>query len=354
MKREISLRDFILLMKEYFFYLLKKWWLIGLISGPITLYFAYNAYVAPGMYSANTKFIIEEGNGNVNVIGGILGGFGIGKGGGVSNHVKVSEVALSNLMAEKILMSESQCGKKILANEIIEFYELDKKWAESDEKYANVRFANSNSADYTELERKVFRKITKVLIGTDIDRTEALMKFTRNDKSGVFKIKVSTEKECITQSIIDSAYDNLKQIFEEEILEVKVKMVEILTNKRDSLLTLIDQKSLNYARFRDRNRGSIYDEADYAGKKLLLEIQGLTTAYVESIKNLELADVNYRNSKPFFMILDKTFPPLGRYRPNLITKTILGAITGLFLAIIVLVGYKLLGDIMNEDTQVDV
>lgn len=355
MKREISLRDFIILMKEYFFYLLKKWWLIGLITLPITLYFMRNAYIAPGIYSASTKFIIEEGQGSSGLFGGILGGFGLGKGSGVANHVKVSEVALSNLMSEKILMSQSQCGEGLLANEIIDYYKLDEIWAESDEAYRGMRFVNTDSKNYTEIERKVFRKITKVLIGTELDRTEALMKFSRNDKSGVFKLKVSSEKECITLSIMDSAYENLRQIFEEEILETKIKMVKILTSKRDSLIGIIDQKSLQFARFRDRNRGSISNEMDYASKKLQLEVQGLTTAYVESIKNLELADVNYQNSKPFFMVLDKSFPPLGRYKPNLIRSTILGAFTGVFIAIIILVGYKLLNDIMqSEENLTDV
>jgi len=187
-----------------------------------------------------------------------------------------------------------------------------------------------------------------VLLGTDLDRSEALLKIGLNEESGVFKYSVSTELECLSLTIIDKAFDSLKQFFEEDLLMDKIQTIEILKSKRDSLRGLIDQKGREYAIFQDRNRGVISNERMYLGNKLLVEIDGLSTAYGEILRSYELTDVSFRDSKPTFMIIDRPFSPLGRSGPSLLLNLILGILLGGFIAVGFIVVRKFYRDIMSS------
>lgn len=347
--KEISLKDLLLLIKEYFFEILRKWWVVLIFVVLSTFYFVRKTNNTPGTYGAQTKFLVEGNEGGGAGLGGLLGSLGIGsRGGGKSNPFKIVEVALSKAMTHKILFDKSACGDQYIGNSLLEKYDLHNIWAESNEEYRGFRFTTDDDTKFTDLDRKVFLRLHRFIFGTELRRDLALMTLNFGKESGVFKLNVKTEHECLSLSLTNSCYDNLRYIFEEELLADKIQTLKILEAKKDSIKSLIDAKGRQYANQKDRSRNASSAMLEYERNKLLVEIEGMTSAYTEILRNYELTDISFRDSRPTFMMIDKPYPPLGRLGANMIVNIILGIILGLFLAVVFIVGRKFISDILNE------
>jgi hypothetical protein len=350
--KEITLKDLILLIKEYFFEVLRKWWVVLLFVIPITLYFVRKTYITPSTYSAQTKFLVEGNEGGVSGLGGILGSLGIGgRGGDKSNPFKIVEVALSKAMTHKILFDKSECSDEYIGNLLLDKYDLPNTWAQSNEEYRGFKFTTDDDFQFTDLDRKVFLRLYRFIFGTELRRDLALMTLNFNKESGVFKYNVKTEHECLSLSLINSSYDNLRYIFEEELLADKIKTLKVLEAKKDSIKSLIDSKGLQYANQKDRSRNRFSAMLEYESNKLLLEIEGMTSAYTEILRSFEMTDISFRDSRPTFMMIDKPYPPLGRVSESLILNIVLGFLLGFFLATVCIVGNKFIRDIINESNS---
>lgn len=343
---EISLKDLILIIKEYCYEIINNWWIVILGSIILSGILCFKAIKTPGTYPAETKFLVE-GNESGGGISGILGSLGIRRGDNKSNPFKIIEVGLSKKMAKKILFEKSQCDGGLIANNIIEKYDLDSKWAESEIQFENFKFTTSNEKEFQDIDRKAFLRLVKVIFGTQLNRDDALIRIFRNEDSGIFKYSVNTEYECLSLSLISSAYDNLRKIFEEELLKDKLQTLKVFENKRDSLKQILDSRVKQYAVFQDQSRGLISKEVEYQADRLLIEIEGLTSAYTQVVQNYELTDITVRDSKPTFLIIDKPYPPLGRAGPSIILNIIIGIVLGCFISITFIIGRRFYRDIMK-------
>ena len=67
---EITLKELILKVKEFFQEVLKNWLLVVLITLPFVLYFFYQAYKMPITYTSELTFMMNDDE------GGGLGGLG--------------------------------------------------------------------------------------------------------------------------------------------------------------------------------------------------------------------------------------------------------------------------------------
>lgn len=81
---EITLKELIEKLMEFWQELwAKKWWIIALTI-PVMTYFGYKAKKAEVTYTAQLTYLLNDGSGSGGALGGILGSFGLGKGGKVN------------------------------------------------------------------------------------------------------------------------------------------------------------------------------------------------------------------------------------------------------------------------------
>ncbi|MEL6276275.1 MAG: Wzz/FepE/Etk N-terminal domain-containing protein, partial [Bacteroidota bacterium] len=119
---EITLKELILKIQEYFWYLWgKKWWIIaaGLIGGAIGF---YRAWTTPLTYTAELTFMVNEDDGaNAGGVGAILGQFGLG-GGATSeyNLDKILALSRSRRIIREVLFDSVEINSEadLIANHI--------------------------------------------------------------------------------------------------------------------------------------------------------------------------------------------------------------------------------------------
>jgi uncharacterized protein involved in exopolysaccharide biosynthesis len=118
---EITLKELILKIQEYWQEILKNWKLIFLIIIPFVAFFLIKAFLTPATYSAQLTFMVneDEGGGGFGGVSAILGQFGFGGGGQSSYNLdKILELSRSRKIIQMALFEKVNIdGKKGLLSQ---------------------------------------------------------------------------------------------------------------------------------------------------------------------------------------------------------------------------------------------
>ena len=135
---EISLKELIFKLIEWYRFLLSKWKVIliaGIIGGVLGL--TYTLIKKP-IYVAETTFVLEEGesSGGLGQYAGLASMVGIdlgGGGGGVFEGDNILELYKSRRMIEKTLLTKDTFNNKLdlIINRYIQYNKLKAKWEDS-------------------------------------------------------------------------------------------------------------------------------------------------------------------------------------------------------------------------------
>jgi len=340
----ITIKDIIQLIKDYSREVLNKWWIVMLFTIPIVGYQVYKALNTPLVYNAQMRFIVEGDSGNqLAGLGGLLGSFGI-SGGGKVNPYKILEVAKSKVIMENVLFDSTTYTDKFVINEIMDLYKLDEQWAEIREDFRGYRFKSSDESTFRRLDKRAFKKVLKVVLGTKKDRENALLRIALDKDSGIYTLTTKSLTEDLSLDLSNKTFDMLKVFFEDRIFDQQKLTRDLLQAKKDSLKQVINLKSIELANYQDRNRGAITSAADIKIRNLQSEIAGVAIAFQETYKNLEVSDFTLKNSKPLFLEIDRAYPPLTAVGPSLIINIIIGLFLGGILSVIFIILRKLIVD----------
>jgi len=340
---EMSLKEMILLVKSYLNEFKRKW-LIILFSCIVTCgFFLYLHFNFVPEYKAKLKFVVEGQSGVSGGLGGLLGSFGIKKGGQI-NPYKLLEVGKSTKLLERVLRQKGKADK-ILAQEIIDEYKLVESWTKKNDKFQGFKFPVVS--DGSEIERAAVKKIRGKVWGSAENKDNALGDFSLDDETGIYKIEVSTIDEDLSIQLAQTLYSEIKYFFEDEIFSNQKKSSEILLAKVDSLRSIREIKIRELGRFQDRNR-SVYSK-EKSSQEILLsqDIQSTNIAYAEILKNYELTDVNLKDMQPLFIEIDFPNSPIKPSFSSLKLKILLGLILGGFIACLYILIRKVYKDAMD-------
>lgn len=346
---EIGLKELINLLKDHYKEWLKLYWFILAITLIFVGFFGYKYFKSKTKYYSELKFAIESqsGNNSISGIGSILGSLGMASSGGYSPF-QITEVAYSKLVLEKVLFQKSSCGDDYLINYIISQYKLDKKWIKNwGEEYSNFRFVNSNVKDFSKKESKAFVSVASTISGNNDSRT-GLFSIEFNEYTGIFNFETKAEKECISHDITQYIFNQCKYIFETKTIQKKKESRDILKEKRDSINELIESKTSTLAYIEDSNMNVILKSGNLQKEKLLTEIKGLAAAYYELSKNYEISDIQFRDTKPMFLVLEKSYLPLSTINPSIKKSLLMGIFLGLIMGVLIVSLRKIYMDLMNE------
>lgn len=336
---EITLKELIEKISFYAKNILSNWWIVAIFCIPIVAYFVRDAMTTPDKYIAEVRYIVEgEGSGGaMGGIGSLLGQFGLNRGSGKSNPQQVIQVAKSKRLIENLLLNKLG-GEKSIANEIIDIYQLPDLWKEEYPELENFHFTKDSLSNFNKFERLAFNEVYKFLIGDANSDAEPLLVIKYDKDNGIYTILGKTTSEDLSIRLVNASYQQVRQFFEEKILEEKVTSHKLLKMKSDSIKNSINQKSDQLARFEDENRGLVSKRASALKGRLRLEITGLTSVYAEAVKNFEIADYSLKQSKPFYLLIDQPIPPLKPKRKSVLKSIVLSLIIGVVLGSIFLTG----------------
>lgn len=345
MQDELTLKELILAIQDYFRYFLRKWyWLAlgGLIVGSL---FFYSAFTEPVTFSAPLTFMMNNEKESGIGAGAILGSLGLGGGGGGDNSaMKLLEMARSRQLLGKVLFDSAKIEgqEDLIANHLIRFYDYHKEWEESEE-LKGFFFQNGMPPPDDRTGSSVFKQLHGLLIRKD----EGLFTASIDENSGVFSLQTTTVNPELSIAITERVYQELKSHYTLATTSGKKLTLEQLRLRADSVQTALNLAEGRLARFQDRS-GTIMLRSNTAeGARLNREVMILSTMYAEIVKNRETSAFLLANERPAFSLIDGPLEPLRANQRASLKAGVLGAFLGGVLVGITLFFVKLVGDAMR-------
>jgi len=346
---EISLKDLILKIKEYYVYLLSKWLIILIfcLSGCIIGYLY--AYFNKPVYTAITTFVLEEGSsggGSLGNIGGIASMVGIdvgGGGGGIFQGDNILELYKSRKMIQKTLLTEVEyAGKKeLLINYYIAFNNLKEDWSKRPE-LKNIQF--NNSLIFTRLQDSVLGAIV-----SEIKRVN-LNVFKPDKKLSIISAQVSASDEFFAKSFNDEIVKTVNDFYVQTKTKKSLENVDILQQKTDSVRAVMNGAIYSSAVALDATPNlnpTRQTQRIVPTQRSQVSMETNKTVLGELIKNLELSKISLRKETPLLQVVDQPIFPLEVNKLSKAKVIIIGGLLGGFFILFVLTTKKILEDILK-------
>ena len=350
---EISLKELILKIGEWYRYLKTKWKIIvlaGFLGGVIG--FCY-AWMQPITYTAKTTFVVEEGksSGGLSGLASLAGQFGVDVGGGGGSSLMSGDNILmyfkSASLAREVLLSKyAENSNQSVADKYAEVYKLKEAW-EKNKKVGKVSFpVLSSGVIYTRLQDSILQGIISGII---LNRFSIL----RPDKKTGF-IEVSTT--MVSEELAKIYCDRILDAAVNRYMAVKTKRqkatVDNLQARADSILALLNRKTLTTAAIQSSSAAMDINPLYKAGTTVAVETSTrdktiLATMFGEITKNLELAKFTLSQETPVIQIVDSADFPLKKNKTSRL-KTAIGLAIGFgFLLVVLVVVRKLFKGMMD-------
>lgn len=347
---EISLKELILKIKEWFIFLKTKWktiFLAGIIGGLIGLTIAW--FEKP-TYKAILTFAMEEdkggGGGGLSGALGLAGSFGIdlgNAGGGAFAASNLSELMKSRLIVEKVLLCPIIIkGKTItLAEYYIQINELRKAW-EKNPSLKNIQFLpGDDRSKYTLQQDSILQKIHKSLIDKD-----HLSIMQRDKKVTILSIEVTSEDEQFSKIFCESIARETSDFYIETKSKKARLNANVLQKQLDSVRSELNGAITGVAAEADNvyNLNPAFNIKGAPSKKKQIDVQANTALLTNLVVQLELAKITLRKETPLIQLIDRPMLPLSKEKFGKLNSLFLGG----FLAGLLTVLYLILGHIFRK------
>ena len=349
---EITLKELIDKLLEYFWYIIQYWKFIAILAVICVSYFLFKAITTPITYKAELTFMVNEDEGNsLGGVSGILGNFGISTSvGGQYNLEKIIELSKSMKIVQSVLLHKCEVDGSfdMIANHLIKEYNLHKEWEDSKNKNLHgFLFVNDSLHLLNATEKSVLKKMYNRII--DIQKENGEFTSAISEGSGIMQFAIETTSQELSIAFAETLYEKLSVYYVEKTVSKQQLTYDLVKSKTDSLAALLSQKEIELALFRDKNRRLFSQREQLRESVLQREVTMLTLMYGESIKNLEIADFALKTKTPFVQIIDRPFPPLYPIFQSKLIAIVKGLFLGGFLAIGFLIGRKIILDALKED-----
>ncbi len=346
---EITLKELIEKLVEYWKEIWnKKWWII-LFALPFITWFGYTAVKTPVIYEAPLTYTLNDGGGSVGGLSGILGSFGLGKGGKV-NLDKIVALSKSRYILHKVLFTtiplDTFGGKEdFIANHLIKLHNLDEAWTTKTQDYTGFTFKSDAIESFDNKELRALKMLYGKVVGGKNDKN-SIFSNGYNEDTGILTISATTLDEELSIAFSKLSFDELKKYYVENVSRGNENTFEFVKTKNDSIFSLLRAKEFQLSRFDDSHR-NLTDPNLLTQRRLIeTEILKLKAMYAEVTKNRELADFSLTAGMPDITAIDEPFPPLEAKGASLIIELIKGALMGGLLAVGFILGRKVVLDAM--------
>ncbi len=347
---EITLRELILKLQEFYKEVIRSWKLILVSIMIFVALMLYNTYKTPITYQAELTFMVNEDNGGtMGAIGGLAASFGFG-GGGEFNLEKILSLLKSRNIIQQVLFERTEyLGKEdYFSNHLIKDYEYHEKWQNNETLKDFENFTDNDLVGFNRQENSVLKQLYVKVIGGE--KTKGILSSKVNENTGILTIKINSINEEFSIKFVETLFEKLEKFYIDKTIEKQQKTFVIMSQKVDSIRQTLNSEQSRLLKFMDTNRNLSLRQ--YESEKLLLqrEIQALSMAYGEALKNQEMADFSLRSKTPFIQIIDNPIEPLSPSKTlrSYIKQAIIGGFFGVLLAVCFILGRKILKDTMDE------
>lgn len=340
-QKPIDLGEVLLSLKQWFFFLLGRWWIIvlaGVIGCGLGILITY---LEKPKYESHLTFALEEGEGGMGGALSLAAEFGFNLGG--SNNIfegdNIISLLSSRRIIERVLLSvDTLNGQPITMADFYSRISSDsskkssKKLSLQELRLSKVSFpVGQPSSNFSYLQDSVLMNIYLGLI-----KDGSLNVGKPDKKLNLYEVSVVSPNERFTKVFTDKLirettefYTELKSRKSRETLEILEQRVAQTKGNLGSAIT-------SRAAIQDANINPAFQRAQAELQEKQADISAYGGAYGELYKNLELARYQYLKDIPLLQIIDGAdYPMKNLKKGKLKTGIIYGLISG-FLSVFLL------------------
>lgn len=343
--KEISFKEFIKNIAEWFRYFLSKWLVIGVFSALCAGAGVLYAYTSKPSYSASVSFVLSNQTLSGGGIMGLASQFGIDLGSGGTDAFSgdnIITLMTSGKMVEQVLF-EKPSGKASLLNIIVHEMQLDEAWKNNEHTKAAVPFpddASRLSMVQDSLLREVYKIVSEnMLLVTKPDKDQNIYRVTTTSKSEIFSF-------YLTKYLVDAT----SAFYIATKTSTAKRNLDMLQHEADSIRAVLGGAITATGAETDQtfNLNPAYQVQRSGAQQNQVRAAALGEAYGEVLKNLELAKITLLKETPLYQIIDEPRLPLLQERPGKLVSLIIGGFIGAFLIITYLVVRRILKGIYSK------
>ena len=348
---EISLKELILKIKDWYRFLLSKWIVLlaaGIIGGAIGVGYAITQKAT---YTASLSFVLEDekqGGGGLSSALGLASSLGMDLGtsaGGAFSGANLIELMKSRNIVEKALLNPISVNGKTqsFAQYYITINELNKNWSEKHELKNIVFDVDADRLKYTRQQDSILGKVyTDVLTMLTVGQ--------KDKKLSIISIDVKSTDEYFSKAFAENLAFEVSSYY----IEIKSKKarqnMEILQRQTDSIRAVLNGSIVSVATAVDNTFGlnpAMQVQKTTISKKQF-DVQVNNAILTQLVTNLEMAKVSLRKETPLIQVIDKPILPLKKEKVGKLKSLLLGGFLAGFLTALILVFKKLFATILAD------
>jgi hypothetical protein len=338
---EISLKELIQKVKEWFAYFLFQWKKIVLagVAGA-TLGLTYS-FIKKPVYNASLSFALDSNNPSGG-LGGALGlasslGFDLGvSGGGIFEGSNLTELFKSRKMVEKTLLMPIRFNDKTIS--LAEMYIQNEQWRDKwnkKPKLKDIQFLpNPNRKYFTRVHDSIFGEIYDDLSKYELEVGQ------KDKKVDIISIEVSSTNELFAKYFTEALAKQVGAFYiETKSKKARINMA-VLEKQTDSIRGELNNAIAGVAVANDNTFGlnPSLNVRRVPSARRQVDVQANTAILTELVKQTELAKVTLRKETPLIQIIDKPILPLkndrvGKLKGLVLGGVLFGFLTALFLTL---------------------
>lgn len=348
---EISLKELMYKAKEWYHYLLSQWKIIvlaGVIGASLGL--AYS-FIKKPTYTATLSFALEEDKSSGGGLGSALGlagslGLDLGGGGGsIFTGSNLTELFKSRRMVEQTLLTPVDYnGKRIsLVEMYIEINQLRNGW-KNNSKLDNIKFLpNGNREKFTRIHDSILGSVYQ-----DLSKG-GLLVGQKDKKIAIINIDMSSSNELFAKYFCEALAKNVSDFYVYTKSKKARTNMLVLERQTDSIRRELNGAITGVAVANDNtfNLNPALNVRRAPSARRQVDVQANTAILTELVKQSELAKVTLRKETPLIQVIDTPILPLPKEKLGKLKGILLGGILSGFLAVMFLLGRKILNNILS-------
>lgn len=313
---EISLKDLILKIGEWWRYLLSKWITIlifGILGGVLGLAYSYSQ---KPIYTATTTFVLDNGENQGAGVGqyaGLASMVGIdlgGGGGGIFQGDNILELYKSRSMIEKTLLTnvDYQGQKQLLIERYINFNKLREDWQKKPE-LLNINF--SSNQQITAKQQRLKDSVINTIV---LDINKSYLSVTKPDKKlSIIRADVKAQDEFFAKVFNEQIVKNVNDFYIQTKTKKSLANIKILQQKTDSVRAVMNGAIYSAAAIADATPNlnptrQVQRIAPVQRSQFSAETNKAILSSL--VQNLEMSKMALLKETPLIQVIDKPILPL--------------------------------------------
>ncbi|MFT4681328.1 MAG: hypothetical protein ACI9FU_001134 [Granulosicoccus sp.] len=341
LQQEDPLKQLILLVQGFYRETLSRSIFIGIFGIVFAAIGVATAILLPIEYEAKLTFLIEEPGGSASALAGYAGvasQFGIDLGGESSafSTDNVVELLRSRQLVTEALLSQEDDGTPLI-NRFINAYALREEWNE-DPRLEQISFGKEQGY----LQDSLLAGIYLMLV------EDHLVIERVNVTSNILYVSCVTREEQFSKKMTESLVSAVTKYYVDVKTQRTRQTLDFVQERTDSVAGALSAAELEFARWKDSQRSITKAEGYLTELRLQRQVQILNAMYAEAIKNLELSKVTLLKETPLMQVIDRPILPLTQIKLSLARALLIFGFIGGLLAIIWVIGGKIVRDALQN------